>query len=159
MNTVFKYIYIMLILALLITLAVLLSKLVKLAKKAANSQNTIESINERVNSINDSLFNIDANFNRSFPELVMTYGILRAINISFRNNRKNKEVVENIPIESIVTETDCPWLAPTPHRGERNESDYIKLVIDEIARLKGTTVDAISDVLYKNALDVYDICD
>lgn len=79
--------------------------------------------------------------------------------LTFKNNRKNKEVVENIPIESIVTETDCPWLAPTPHRGERNESDYIKLVIDEIARLKGTTADAISDVLYKNALDVYDICD
>lgn len=102
MNIVFKYIYIILILALLITLAVLLSKLAKLAKKSANSQNTIESINDRVNSINDSLFNIDANFNRSFPELVMTYGILRAINISFRNNRKNKE---KLPLTKSIVNT------------------------------------------------------
>lgn len=77
--------------------------------------------------------------------------------VTFKNARKVKEVVESIPIESIVTETDAPWLAPTPHRGERNDSSYIRLVIEEIARLKGMEVEKASDILYLNALEVYNL--
>lgn len=75
--------------------------------------------------------------------------------VTFKNARKLKEVVESIPIEYIVTETDCPFLAPTPHRGERNESSYIKYVIDEIARLKDLDVDKVSEKLYNNANKMY----
>lgn len=77
--------------------------------------------------------------------------------VTFKNARKVKEVVESIPIESIVTETDAPWLAPTPHRGERNESSYIRLVIEEIARLKAMEVEKASEILYQNALNVYNL--
>lgn len=77
--------------------------------------------------------------------------------VTFKNGRKLKEVVENIPIEMIVTETDAPWLSPTPHRGERNDSSYIKYVIEEIARLKEMDVEKAADILYNNALDVYNL--
>lgn len=77
--------------------------------------------------------------------------------VTFKNGRKLKEVVENIPIEMIVTETDAPWLSPTPHRGERNDSSHIKYVIEEIARLKGMDVEKAADILYNNALDVYNL--
>lgn len=75
--------------------------------------------------------------------------------VTFKNGRKLKEVVEAIPIENIVTETDAPWLTPMPYRGKRNESSYIKYVIEEIARIKKIDVETSAEVLYNNALEVY----
>ena len=77
--------------------------------------------------------------------------------VTFKNARKTKEVVEHIDLSRIVTETDAPWLAPTPHRGERNDSSYIKYVIEEIARIKDADVEKVSDILYNNALMVYNL--
>ena len=56
--------------------------------------------------------------------------------VTFKNGKKLKSVVEAIPLTSIVLETDCPYLAPEPNRGKRNESAYIQYVAEEIARLK-----------------------
>ena len=75
--------------------------------------------------------------------------------LTFKNARKVKEAVKALSLESIVTETDAPYLSPTPYRGKRNESDYIKFVIEEIARIKNIDIDIVSDVLYNNALEVY----
>lgn len=77
--------------------------------------------------------------------------------VTFKNARKVKEVVKAIDIENIVTETDAPYLAPMPYRGERNESGYIKYVIEEIANIKAKDAFSISEILYKNAMDVYNI--
>lgn len=77
--------------------------------------------------------------------------------VTFKNARKLKEVVENIPLESIVTETDCPWMAPTPHRGERNESGYIKYVIEEVAKIRVVDVEETSEILYKNCMEAYNL--
>ncbi len=77
--------------------------------------------------------------------------------VTFKNGRKVKEVVDAIDIASIVTETDAPWLAPTPYRGERNESSYIKYVIEEIANIKKMDIEKAAEILYNNALSVYNI--
>lgn len=77
--------------------------------------------------------------------------------VTFKNGRKLKEVVEAIPIESIVTETDAPWLSPVPHRGERNESSNIRFVIEEIATIKGLDIEKTAEILYNNALTVYNL--
>ena len=75
--------------------------------------------------------------------------------VTFKNGRKIKEVVEHIPIENIVTETDAPWLSPMPYRGERNDSSRIKYVIEEIARLKNVDTEYAMNILYDNAFKVY----
>lgn len=75
--------------------------------------------------------------------------------VTFKNSLKLKEVVEYIPLEAIVLETDCPYLAPTPHRGERNDSSYISLVIDEIARIKNVDRNLVEETCYSNTLKVY----
>ena len=59
--------------------------------------------------------------------------------VTFKNARKVKEAVEYIPMDRLLLETDCPYLAPTPHRGERNMSSYLTLVAEEIAQIKGLT--------------------
>ncbi len=56
--------------------------------------------------------------------------------VTFKNARVMKEVVEAIPLTSIVLETDAPYLAPTPFRGKRNESTYLQYVAEEIAKIK-----------------------
>jgi TatD DNase family protein len=66
-----------------------------------------------------------------------------------------KQVVEAIPLEWIVLETDCPYLAPEPFRGKRNNSSYIKNMAAAIAEIKGLTVEEVLEQTNKNAKAVY----
>lgn len=75
--------------------------------------------------------------------------------LTFKNSRVLKEVVSNLPIEHILTETDSPYLAPTPHRGERNDPSYLPLVIEAIASLKGLETTSCAEKLYENAERFY----
>jgi len=75
--------------------------------------------------------------------------------VTFKNGRKLVETVEAVPIENIVLETDCPYMAPVPHRGERNSSIYLSHVAEKIAELKGLSVKEVEDITYENALRVY----
>ncbi|MGN1267827.1 MAG: TatD family hydrolase [Dorea sp.] len=75
--------------------------------------------------------------------------------VTFKNGKKLKQVVEAIPLTSIVLETDCPYLAPEPFRGKRNNSIYIKHVAEEIARLKGVTCEEVIARTEANAKEVY----
>lgn len=77
--------------------------------------------------------------------------------VTFKNAKVLKRVVEEIPLEYLVTETDCPYLAPEPYRGRRNDSRNIRFVIEKIAELKGMDVEACAEALYKNAHTVYRI--
>lgn len=77
--------------------------------------------------------------------------------VTFKNSKVLKEVVKEIALERIVTETDCPYLAPTPHRGKRNSSLYIPYIIEEIAKLKGISPEEAEEVTFRNACGVYGI--
>ena len=67
------------------------------------------------------------------------------------------EAVKNIPMEMILLETDAPYLAPVPHRGERNESAYLPLVAAKVAELKGLTFDEVASATSHNAENLYRI--
>jgi len=75
--------------------------------------------------------------------------------LTYKKNEQLREVVKRIPVESIVTETDCPYLSPEPLRGKRNEPSYVKYVVELIANLKNTDIKKISDKLFGNALELY----
>ena len=77
--------------------------------------------------------------------------------VTFKNGRKLKETVSTIPLDMILLETDCPYLAPTPHRGERNSSLFLPLVVSEIASLKGITPAEVEDATLKNAERLFNI--
>lgn len=57
--------------------------------------------------------------------------------VTFKNARKVVEVVQAVPLEKLLVETDAPYMAPTPYRGKRNKSDYIEHIIEQIAHIKG----------------------
>lgn len=76
--------------------------------------------------------------------------------VTFKNTNL-KDVVRNIPMESIITETDGPYLAPTPFRGKMNKPEYIKLIVDEIASLKSLSVNEVEMQIDKNVKKVFNI--
>jgi TatD DNase family protein len=71
--------------------------------------------------------------------------------VTFKNAKSVHEVAPLIPDESILIETDSPYLAPHPYRGKRNEPSYVKIVAARMAELKHTSVEQIADVTTKNA--------
>ena len=75
--------------------------------------------------------------------------------LTFKNARKLVEVAEYAPLESIVLETDCPYLAPVPKRGKRNSSLNLTYVADLLAEIKGTDRETIERVTWENALRLY----
>lgn len=75
--------------------------------------------------------------------------------VTFKNARKLKEVVEYAPLEQIVLETDCPYLAPEPNRGKRNSSLNLVYVAEEIARIKGLEYEEVTAVTEQNARKMY----
>ncbi|BDF03020.1 TatD family hydrolase [[Clostridium] hylemonae] len=79
--------------------------------------------------------------------------------VTFKNAKKLREVVEDTPLTSIVLETDCPYLAPEPNRGKRNNSLYIRYVAEEIARIKNVDYDTVVKQTESNASELYGISD
>ncbi len=75
--------------------------------------------------------------------------------VTFKNGRKLKKVAEYVPLDSIVLETDAPYLAPVPFRGKRNCSLYLKYVAEELAQLKGISAEEVCAVTFENAKRLY----
>lgn len=71
--------------------------------------------------------------------------------ITFKNATKTREVAKEVPLESLLIETDCPYLTPHPHRGKRNEPAYVTLVAEQIAQLKELSLKELSDITSSNA--------
>ena len=77
--------------------------------------------------------------------------------LTFKNAKKLKEVAEEAPIEKLLLETDCPYLAPVPNRGKRNDSRNIRYVAEELAKIKGMTTEEVIRITEKNAKRFYRI--
>lgn len=67
------------------------------------------------------------------------------------------EVVRALPLEHLLLETDCPYLAPVPFRGKRNESAYLRLVAQKVAELKGLTLEEVAAQTTRNACQLFGI--
>lgn len=74
--------------------------------------------------------------------------------VTFKNSLMAR-VVQEIGCESLVLETDSPYLAPVPHRGERNESSHIPVIARKIAELTGTDVKKIEEITTRNAMNLF----
>ncbi|WP_066301989.1 TatD family hydrolase [Bacillus sp. FJAT-29937] len=77
--------------------------------------------------------------------------------VTFKNAKKPKEVAEVIPMDKLLIETDCPYLAPHPYRGKRNEPSYVKLVAEQIAEIKKIPVEEVARITTENAKRIFGI--
>ncbi|HXF66049.1 MAG TPA: TatD family hydrolase [Burkholderiales bacterium] len=77
--------------------------------------------------------------------------------VTFRNAQALKEVARRVPLEHMLVETDSPYLAPVPHRGKTNEPALVRYVAEEIARLKGTSLEQIASRTTRNFFRLFKI--
>lgn len=77
--------------------------------------------------------------------------------LTFKNAKKLKEAVMHIPMEKILLETDCPYLAPEPYRGKRNQSEYIFYVAKQLAEIKNLSREEVLEITNKNAKKFYGV--
>ncbi len=94
-------------------------------------------------------------------DLIQT-GIDAGLYISFAGpitfkNTKNTELINIVPEDRLLIETDCPYLSPEPNRGKRNDSKNIKYTAQKIAEIRGKTTEDIAQITYRNAEQVYNI--
>lgn len=75
--------------------------------------------------------------------------------VTFKNARKLKEVAAYMPLDRMLLETDCPYLAPVPHRGKRNSSLNLPYVVETIAAIKGVSAERVIEATYENAMRFY----
>lgn len=77
--------------------------------------------------------------------------------VTFKNARVPKEVAKVIPLDRLLVETDSPYLTPEPYRGKRNEPMFVKYVVEEIAELKGVSIEELSSATRENTKKFFGI--
>ena len=75
--------------------------------------------------------------------------------LTFKNARKAVETAESIPLDRIVLETDCPFMAPEPFRGKRNDPGYLYRMAERLAEIRGISVEEVHQVTMENAKRLY----
>ena len=75
--------------------------------------------------------------------------------VTFKNAVALREVAAAIPLERMLIETDSPYLAPVPHRGQTNQPGFVKHVAEEIARVRGMTPEAVGDITTRNFFQLF----
>lgn len=74
--------------------------------------------------------------------------------VTFKNAKKIVEVAKIVPLERMLVETDCPYMAPTPYRGKRNRSEYIEYILIELSKIKEISIEEINCQMIQNIKDL-----
>ena len=77
--------------------------------------------------------------------------------VTFKNAKETKKIAAEIDLSKLLIETDCPYLAPTPYRGTRNESSYVKIVAEEIAKIRNISLEEVDSQTTKNAIELFNL--
>ena len=96
-----------------------------------------------------------------YAKLVLNLGYMLSFTgvITFKNAQKFEEIIRYAPLDRIMVETDCPYLAPEPMRGKRNHSGYMRYTAEKIAEIKGISFDEAAEATTRNAMRFYGVCD
>lgn len=98
-------------------------------------------------------------FNRELVKHGLEQGLHIAFGgtATFKNSKNACEIVNQVPDDKILIETDCPYLAPDPLRGTRNDSSNLKFVVQKLAEFRNTTPEKIANLTYQNACKLFGI--
>ena len=77
--------------------------------------------------------------------------------VTFNNARRLQDIAKLVPLNRLLIETDCPYLAPEPYRGKRNEPSYVLKVAEKIAQIKGITLETLAKATTDNAKELFGI--
>lgn len=79
--------------------------------------------------------------------------------VTFKNALLPKEIAREVPLDCLLIETDCPYLAPHPYRGKRNESGYVSLVAETISDIRGISLQQLADTTFRNTIKLFKLGD
>ena len=119
------------------------------------AQDTLEIVREYRPRGVVHCFSYSAEQAREYVELGMYLGFTGVV--TFPNAKKPLEAAAAVPLDRILIETDCPYMAPEPHRGERNHSGYVRFVAEKMAAVKGVSYDEICRITYENGRRFFNI--
>jgi TatD DNase family protein len=71
--------------------------------------------------------------------------------LTFKNARRAIEAAEVVPMDRLMIETDCPYMAPEPHRGTRNDPTLVPIICETLARIKGVSTEEMAKATFENA--------
>ena len=91
--------------------------------------------------------------------LKMEFYISFAGPVTFKNSKNANEIIQMVPLDKMVIETDSPYLAPEPHRGTRNDSRNVRYIAEKIANVKEMSLEDIAKITYQNAMKIFEITD
>lgn len=77
--------------------------------------------------------------------------------VTFKNSKNANEIIQMVPLERILIETDSPYLSPEPHRGKRNDSRKVRYIAEKIANVKQMQLEQIAKITYENAKKIFNI--
>jgi TatD DNase family protein len=125
-----------------------------------HSRNSLDDCIDMVRPFNGKLTGIYHCFSGSLDQArkIIDLGFYLGIGgvLTYKNSGL-AGVVKDVPLESIVLETDAPYLAPVPFRGKRNESSYLKYVVQKLAEVKNTSIEEIASVTTQNAEAIFKV--
>lgn len=97
------------------------------------------------------LHSYSADYETALSAMEMNFFIGISGPVTFRNAPERKSITQRLPLDRLLLETDAPFLAPHPHRGQRNEPAYIPLIAQEIADLHQIDLKTVAEITYANA--------
>lgn len=117
---------------------------------------TIEILKNKINVQNKGIFHC-CPLNRELVKEALKLGfyISLAGPVTFKNSKNANEIIEMIPLDRILIETDSPYLSPEPLRGKRNDSRNVKYIAQKIADVKQMNIEEIAKITYENAERVF----
>ncbi|MGE7879996.1 TatD family hydrolase [Peribacillus muralis] len=142
-------------------------KQIRLAKKVGlpiiihNREATADIVNilkeEEASSVGGIMHCFSGSAETALECVDMNFYISLGGPVTFKNAKKPKEVAAAVPLDRLLIETDCPYLAPHPFRGKRNEPSYVKLVAEQIAEIKQLSIEEVSKATTENAKKLFGI--
>ena len=119
---------------------------------------TIDILKNKQKSLNVGIFHC-CPLNRELVKeaLKLGYYISFAGPVTFKNSKNADEIIEMVPLDRILIETDSPYLSPEPNRGKRNDSRNVKYIAQKIADVKQMPIEEIARITYENANRVFNI--
>ena len=77
--------------------------------------------------------------------------------VTFKNSKNADEIINMVPVDKMVIETDSPYLSPEPNRGKRNDSRNVYYIAEKIAKVRNISVEEVAEQTYKNAKNIFNI--
>lgn len=121
------------------------------------SQETFDILKEHSEGLRAILHCYSGSAEMAMEYVKLGFYISLAGPLTFKNARVPKEVAEVVPMDRLLIETDCPYLTPVPYRGKRNEPMFVRYVVEEMARIKGLSLEEVGKITSENVQKAFNV--